>query len=388
VNRNGRVAVLLVEDEQIIARDLQQTLIEMGYDAFAIADCAEAALARAAERCPDIVLMDIRIKGPLDGIQTAALLQEKFPVSVIYLTAHADAPMIERAKKTEPYGYLLKPVKAAELRAALDIASYRRELEAARTQMQRLEAEKNGLLQAQMVKDRFLRNMAHELRTPLNGVIGFAELMQDGVAGPLAPEQQEFVQHVLASGRRFLQLINNILDLADRQAGQPDLHPGSIDLPALIHDVIESLRPPAAQKQLQVGSEVDPTCAHVVNDPVMLRQMLYNYLANAIKFSPEGAAVTVRGRPHGQSNFRVEVTDRGPGIPPRDLGRLFVPFEQLDSGYQKKFDGLGLGLALTRRMVESQGGSVGFEQGPQGESVFFAVLPRELTSGRTQDATV
>ena len=122
-------SVLVVEDEGIVATDLQQTLDAMGYDAFAIASSGEEALSRASERCPDVVLMDIRIKGARDGIETAALLRERFGVPVIYLTAHADDATLERAKKTEPHGYLMKPVKAAELRSAIEVSIYKHEME-------------------------------------------------------------------------------------------------------------------------------------------------------------------------------------------------------------------------------------------------------------------
>jgi CheY-like chemotaxis protein len=122
MNAQPSPAILIVEDERIVAKDLQQTLMEMGYDAFAIASSAEEAVAYACTKCPDVVLMDIRIKGQDDGIQTAAILKKKFPVSVIYLTAHADEAMIDRAKRTEPDGYLLKPVQSVELRSMIEIA--------------------------------------------------------------------------------------------------------------------------------------------------------------------------------------------------------------------------------------------------------------------------
>jgi two-component system, cell cycle sensor histidine kinase and response regulator CckA len=122
-------AVLIVEDERIVAKDLQQTLTEMGYDAFAIASSADEALRRASEKCPDLVLMDIRIKGQRDGIEAATLLRERFGVPVVYLTAHADEATIQRAKRSEPYGYLMKPVKAAELRSAIEVSIYKHEMD-------------------------------------------------------------------------------------------------------------------------------------------------------------------------------------------------------------------------------------------------------------------
>jgi PAS domain S-box-containing protein len=130
----ARPAILIVEDEVILAMDLKRTLIDLGYDAYAIASSAEAAVQRANERCPDLVMMDIRIKGPLDGIQTASLLKTKFSTAIIYLTAHSDKPMIERAKETEPQGYLLKPVSAAELRTTVEIALYKHQIEQLRAE--------------------------------------------------------------------------------------------------------------------------------------------------------------------------------------------------------------------------------------------------------------
>jgi PAS domain S-box-containing protein len=122
-------SVLIVEDERIVAKDLQHTLAAMGYDAFAIASSADEALSHATTRCPDLVLMDIRIKGVRDGIETAELLRRQFGVPVIYLTAHADDATIDRAKRTTPYGYLMKPVKAAELRSAIEVTIHRHEME-------------------------------------------------------------------------------------------------------------------------------------------------------------------------------------------------------------------------------------------------------------------
>lgn len=122
-------SILIVEDERLVAKDLQQSLIEFGYDTCGIASSGEEAMARVSEKCPDVVLMDIRIAGPLDGIQTASLLQQRCSTIIIYLTAHADKPMIDRAKRTAPQGYLVKPVKEAELRSTIEIALHNRQLD-------------------------------------------------------------------------------------------------------------------------------------------------------------------------------------------------------------------------------------------------------------------
>jgi PAS domain S-box-containing protein len=128
-NSQTPTSVLIVEDEGIIARNLRELLLGLDYDPFAIAATSDEAVARASERCPDVVLMDIRIKGKLDGIETAEILHKRFDVPVIYLTAHADESTLERAKKTEPFGYLMKPVKLAELRSAIEVARYKHSME-------------------------------------------------------------------------------------------------------------------------------------------------------------------------------------------------------------------------------------------------------------------
>jgi diguanylate cyclase (GGDEF)-like protein/PAS domain S-box-containing protein len=156
-------AILLVEDEGIVATDLQQTLCDMGYDAFAVASSADDAIACASAKCPDLVLVDIRIKGRYDGIQAAEILKEKFHCAVIYLTAHADEAMIERAKRTEPYGYLLKPVKTAELRSMIEIALFRQESERSRKKAAQLESKL-----AESARELLLSNSKLRALTDLN----------------------------------------------------------------------------------------------------------------------------------------------------------------------------------------------------------------------------
>src|SRR5215204_1748844 len=125
----NKPAVLIVEDERLIARDMQQLLVELGYEPFAIASSSEEAIARVSERLPDVVLMDIRLKGDVDGISTAEILKNRFDVPIIYLTAHADDATVERAKNSEPYGYLIKPVDAARLRSAVEVCVYKHRID-------------------------------------------------------------------------------------------------------------------------------------------------------------------------------------------------------------------------------------------------------------------
>jgi signal transduction histidine kinase/CheY-like chemotaxis protein len=235
---------------------------------------------------------------------------------------------------------------------------------------------------ADRLKSEFLANMSHELRTPLNAIIGFAELMHDGKVGPMLPDQQEFMGDILTSSRHLLQLINDILDLSKVEAGKMEFRPEKVDPASVVGEVRDILRSLAAAKHIDVGLEVAPEIGGIVVDPSKLKQVLYNYLSNALKFTPEGGRVTVRLSPEGANDFRLEVQDTGIGIPPGEMDRLFVEFQQLDASTAKKYAGTGLGLALTKRIVEAQGGHVGVRSDAGQGSLFFAVLPRVCSARR------
>jgi len=242
-----------------------------------------------------------------------------------------------------------------------------------------------SLQEANRLKSEFLANMSHELRTPLNAIIGFSELMHDGKVGEVSAEHREYLGDILVSSRHLLQLINDVLDLAKVEAGKIELHPESMDLSQVIGEVRDILRALAAQKRITIEVDVDPEVAAIVADASRLKQVLYNYLSNALKFSPDGGQVFVRASPQGERELRIEVEDVGIGIKPEDLERLFVEFQQLDASKAKKYAGTGLGLALTKRIVEAQHGRVGVESTPGKGSVFYAILPRHaLAVGREE----
>ncbi|HEY7220004.1 MAG TPA: response regulator [Candidatus Binatia bacterium] len=228
---------------------------------------------------------------------------------------------------------------------------------------------------ANRLKSEFLANMSHELRTPLNAIIGFAQLLHDGKVGPVSADQQEFLNDVLTSADHLLQLINDVLDLAKVESGKLEFNPEPIQLTKLIAEVRAILQPLAAAKHLTVGAEIDAAVEQVILDPAKLKQVLYNYLSNAIKFTPAGGRITVRARKENDAHFRLEVEDSGIGILPDEIDKLFVAFQQLDSSITKKHQGTGLGLALTKKIVEAQGGRVGVRSHREHGSNFYAILP-------------
>jgi PAS domain S-box-containing protein len=241
------------------------------------------------------------------------------------------------------------------------------------TERKRLESR---MQEASRLKSEFLANMSHELRTPLNSIIGFAELMHHGKVGPVSPEHKEYLGDILTSSRHLLQLINDVLDLAKVESGKMDFRPEPVDLIKLAAEVRDVLRGLAATKRLRVEILVDPDVATVVVDPARMKQILYNYLSNAIKFTPERGTIHVRILPEGAALFRMEVQDTGVGIAPEDLGKLFVEFQQLDASVAKRYQGTGLGLALTKRLAEAHGGRVAAQSTLGEGSIFSVILPR------------
>ncbi len=279
-----------------------------------------------------------------------------------------------------PVEISLSPLQTEEgvliFSAIRDISEQKRLKEELTRQYQALVETSERVQEANRLKSEFLANMSHELRTPLNAIIGFAELMHDERVGPVSAEHKEFLSDILTSSRHLLQLINDVLDLSKVEAGKLEFHPEPVELPQVISEVRDILRTLAAQKRIFIEAEVDPEVTGVVADAAKLKQILYNYLSNALKFSPDEGRVRVGVLPEGKRAFRIEVQDEGIGIQPEDLGRLFIEFQQLDASMAKKYAGTGLGLALTKRLVEAQGGRVGVESTPGKGSRFFAVLPR------------
>jgi signal transduction histidine kinase len=232
-----------------------------------------------------------------------------------------------------------------------------------------------SLQEANRMKSEFLANMSHELRTPLNGIIGFSEFLIDEKPGPLRPKQKEYLNDVLNSARHLLQLINDVLDLAKVEAGKMELHMETVSVGEAVEEVTAVIKGIAQKKRIAVGIEVSEGLDAVTLDQHKFKQVLYNLLSNAVKFTDDGGKVNIRARRLDPDRLEVQVRDSGIGIKAKDLGRLFTEFEQLDSGTARRFEGTGLGLALTKKIVEFQGGRINVESEPGKGSVFTFVLP-------------
>ena len=239
-----------------------------------------------------------------------------------------------------------------------------------------------SLQEANRMKSEFLANMSHELRTPLNGIIGFTEFLIDEKPGPLNPEQKEYLGDVLSSARHLLQLINDVLDLAKVEAGKMELYPETFPVRKAVEEVAAVINGIAQKKHITVGIEIGAELDAVTLDQHKFKQVLYNLLSNAVKFSDDGGQVSIKARRLDTCQFEVQIRDNGIGIKVEDINRLFTEFEQLDSGTARRFEGTGLGLALTKKIIEFQGGRISVESQPGKGSVFTVVLPVMTGEGK------
>jgi signal transduction histidine kinase len=267
-----------------------------------------------------------------------------------------------------------------------DIYGRAQELQEANRQLRTLNQEllkseralhdQNAQLQnAAETKDKFLANMSHELRTPLNGIIGFAEFLVDGKPGGVNPKQKEYLEDILNSGKHLLQLISDILDLAKLGVGKMELNPTRFSLRRSIEEACAVAEPMAQKKSIEIDVKVAPEIGDVTLDQHKFKQVLYNLLSNAIKFTDDGGEVEIRAESYDTDHVKLVISDTGIGIRAEDIGRLFKDFEQLESGASRHHEGTGLGLALTRRFVELQGGTIGVESEFGKGSSFILLMP-------------
>ncbi|MEO6436942.1 MAG: ATP-binding protein [Tepidisphaeraceae bacterium] len=238
-----------------------------------------------------------------------------------------------------------------------------------------------ALYEANRLKSEFLANVSHELRTPLNSILGFADLLKEGSP---EPKVARYVQNILSSGHNLLDLINDLLDLAKIEAGKMEIRSEPLSLNDLFEGLVSILKPLLEQKQLTIHASVSTDVPLIHTDPAKLQQVLYNFLSNAIKFSPHGEQIELRSDRESDDSVRVSVLDRGPGIPPDKQQVIFEKFRQADASHTRTHGGTGLGLAISKELIALLGGSIGVQSEPGRGATFWVVLPLQITAG-TQD---
>ncbi|HYM49488.1 MAG TPA: ATP-binding protein [Candidatus Limnocylindrales bacterium] len=242
--------------------------------------------------------------------------------------------------------------------------------------LRELEAANAQIAEVSRLKSEFLANMSHELRTPLNAILGFSELLRDDLAGKITEKQRkDCLDNIHNSGKHLLSLINDVLDLTKIEAGRMDLVYEEFGVESALREVLNVVNSLAMKKEIDITSTVEPRDLVLIADKNKFKQVLYNLLSNAIKFTPQGGGVQVSADRLGEDRMQIRVKDSGIGIPAEQQHKIFGAFYQVQSANNREYPGTGLGLALTRRLLELHGGSIEFQSAPGQGTTFTAVLP-------------
>jgi len=278
------------------------------------------------------------------------------------------------------YGFLNLEVKrrrqaeaeAKKLNEGLEIRVRERTAELADVNRQ-LELRNKEVEHANRMKSEFLARMSHELRTPLNSIVGFSDILAEESKGPLNNKQKRFVNHVSAGARHLLQLINDILDVSKIEAGKIEFNPVDFIVFDAIHEVLSVIYPLAGSKKIGIDNIVGKEL-ELRGDRVRIKQIFYNLLTNAVKFTPEGGRVRIEAS-HERDFVRFSVSDTGIGIPLEEQSLIFEEFHQGGGTTKNPNQGTGLGLTITKRLVELHGGGIRVESNPGRGSIFSFTLP-------------
>lgn len=420
----GQKRILIVDDNEAIHEDFRKVLavnsndtsldetklmvfpdIEKTDDENAVTPCylidsayqgqeaLELVKKAVSDRLPyALAFVDIRMPPGWDGVETIKQIWEvDSMIQIVICTAHSDytwQSLSRKLKISDGFLILKKPFDAIEVCQFASALTKKWELkklvqqqvETLETTIQERTAElrraKEMAEAANRVKSEFLENMSLELRTPLTNIIGFSDVVYRTEID--LAHLKEYCSHISSSAKYLSQLISDILDVAEIESGKIEFYPEPVDLNTLVNEIRDIHHALMTEKHLQFNIKIDPSLTNIATDSARLKQILFHYVSNAIKFTPNDGKVEIRIFPFNARQFRIEVVDTGIGIREEDISKLFISFQQLDESMAKKYQGTGLGLALVLRIVEAQGGQVGVESTFGKGSTFFAILPRTL----------
>ena len=373
--------IIVVEDERGARATLCGILEDAGYAVIGFEKGADA-LETMRSSTFDAIITDIRLPD-VGGIEILEMARETNPdVAVIMMTGYASVETAIDAVNEGAYAYFVKPVNPDEIKTAIANALRQQRLlkenkglvESLQHSNRLLSEANEELRKATQAKSEFMAHMSHELRTPLNVIIGFSELILDGIPGEINEEQKQCLHDVLSSGRHLLNLINDILDLSRIETGKMELEFGNFSLPDLIESLRGMMVPIIAPRKQSLEVYVEEGLPLVNSDKTKVREVLLNLLSNATKFTPDGGKLRIEAVKENK-RCRVGVIDTGIGIKKENYEKIFEPFTQLGSSLGGEKGGSGLGLTIARQIVEKHGERIWVESDYGKGSRFYFTLP-------------
>jgi signal transduction histidine kinase len=363
---------------------------EVGYENLITTTRSTEVINLYQQHQPDLLLLDL-LMPEMNGLDLLEQLQTVIAagdyVPRVILTAEQSDDAKRQALQRGAHDFIRKPFDTTEVLLRIDnLLETRRLHQAQRHYNARLEADvrartreielyKVQLEQANRMKSNFIATISHELRTPLTAINGFSELLLSDSVGQLSDEQKRYLNDVYNSGKRLSQLVETILELADIRVNDVDLALGIVDVTEAAIAVASVLDEPRQKRHLTLSWHIAEPIEPILADSTKVKQMFYNYLDNAIKFSPEGAEVHIVLE-QTPAEVVVTVRDEGIGIPAQHHEHVFEAFWQLDGSLTRRYEGIGIGLHLTKQLAELHGGRVWFSSAADQGSSFAFALPR------------
>jgi signal transduction histidine kinase len=400
------MGILVVDDDPAMRRMLLTVLEEAGYSDVSIADSATTAFSYLGmDNCSttlpgvDLVLMDISMP-EMDGVEACRRIKSVShlrDIPVLMVTGLVDTKKLEDAFAAGAVDYIVKPLNVTEMlarvRSALDLklemdrrrTAYVSELEGKNRELRlafiELEQKNRQLEEASRAKTQILATATHELKTPLTSIIGYVDrlLIRQESVGQLNEKQRRYLETVQKNAHRLKALVEDLLDVSRIEAGSLQLSFLDLDVRAEVEDVIQSMSHHFSEKEISVAVQIPADLGRVRADRLRFNQVMSNLLSNACKYSPAGSTVTVaatqdRGGP--PETIQISVSDSGIGISPDDLSKLFTKFFRADNTSTREVSGYGLGLYITRHLVEAHGGVIWAESRRGRGCTFHFTLPR------------
>ena len=378
LNEARKASILIVDDDDIVRAIMRAELEAEGFDIIEAADGVEACT-HCWSALPDLVIADV-IMPRMDGYTLCRELRAN-PASqyipILQATGLDDIASIEKAYEAGATDFIGKPLKWAILKHRVRyVLRSARAFEALRSNQEALVSAKEAAEAANRAKSEFLANMSHELRTPLNAIIGFSSIMQQGLFGQLNEKYAEYAGMVCDSGTHLLAIINDILDLAKAESNKLELREEDVDIARVIALSSTIVREMADKAGVNYDVTMVDVLPKVRADSAKLRQILINLLGNAVKFTPSGGKVSLSAETTPDGGLQFRIADTGIGIPKDKIEVAMAPFGQVDSRLARKFEGTGLGLPLTKRLVEMHGGTFDLSSEPGRGTVVTVRLPK------------